>query len=182
MSGSSLCPSVLHGFNMAIHISIMSPLLLPKNSTPFHIPVMCELCKQNSRFCWWITASSFVSYLCRIFALFPQMESIFTNLWALVYRSPFTQNAMTVSWTLKIYFQYIQLPKFCCLLEKELWNQLTRKSILCWQLSITGFQTVLTVTSSWLGIWPFDCSMTLFVFTVSRVCHYNRNNLCCILF
>lgn len=39
--------------NMVIHIS-MSPLLLPKNSTPFHIPVMCELCKQNPRFCWWI--------------------------------------------------------------------------------------------------------------------------------
>lgn len=33
----------------------MSPLLLPKNSTLFHIPVMCELCKQNPRFCWWVT-------------------------------------------------------------------------------------------------------------------------------
>lgn len=48
-SGSSLRRSVLHGFSvldMVIHIS-MTPLLLPKNSTPFHIPVMCELCKQN---------------------------------------------------------------------------------------------------------------------------------------
>lgn len=166
-SGSSFHPSVLHGFsmpNMVIHTS-MSPLLLPKNSTPFHIPVMCELCKQSPRSAGEYCTSSFVSYLCRIFALFPHMESIFTNLWALVYRSPFIQqNAMTVSWTLRIYFQYIQLPKFCCLLEKELWNQLTRKSILCWQLNITGLQTVLTVTSSWLGIWPFDCSMTCYSF------------------
>lgn len=105
--------------------------------------------------------SSFVSYLCRIFALFPHMESIFTNLWALVYRSPFIQH-MTVLWTLRIYFQYIQLPKFCCLLGKELWNQLTRKSILCQQVSTTGLHTVLTVTSSWLGIWPFDCYLLQF--------------------
>lgn len=58
MSGSSLRPSALLGFstpNTVIPSSIMSPLLLPKNSTLFHIPVMCELCKQNPRFCWWIT-------------------------------------------------------------------------------------------------------------------------------
>lgn len=115
----------------------MSPLLLPKNSTLFHIPVMCELCKQNPRFCWWVCQQLFVSYLCRIFALFPHTESIFTNFWALVYRSPFTQqNAMTVSWTWKMYFPYIQLPK------KELWNQLTRKRIL------------LTIEDNWIT----DCS------------------------
>lgn len=75
-------------------------------------------------------ASIFVKLSVQDICTFPHMESVFTNLWALVYRSPFTQqNARTVSWTLKILFQYIQLPKFRCLLEKELWNQLIRKSI-----------------------------------------------------
>lgn len=46
-----------------------------------------------------------------------------------------------------------------------------------WQQNLTGLQTVLTVISSFLRIWPFDCSLNLSVFTVSRVWHYNRNNL-----
>lgn len=97
MSGSSLVFCMDQHPNMGIHIT-MSPLLLPKNkkkrerkkkiSTPFHIPVMCKLCNKNPRFCWLVTASTFVSYLCRIFALFP--HGIFTKLWALVYSSTFT--------------------------------------------------------------------------------------------
>ena len=66
--------------------------------------------------------------------------------------------------TLKIYFQYIQLPKFCCFLRKELW-----KSILCWQLSITGLQTVLTLLLPELGIWPSDCSMTICIYSFQNL-------------
>lgn len=120
MSGSSLHPSVLHGFNMpnmVIHIRV-SPLLLPKNSTPFHIPVMCELCKRSPRFCWWLSQQ-----LCKL-----SVQDICTfSTYGISLYQPLSLGVQItfhttkwLSWTLRIYFQYIQLPKFCCLLEKEL--------------------------------------------------------------
>lgn len=71
MSGSSLVFCMDQHPNMGIHIT-MSPLLLPKNkkkrerkkkiSTPFHIPVMCKLCKQKPK----ILLASNCQHLCKL--------------------------------------------------------------------------------------------------------------------
>lgn len=95
MSGSSLVFCMDQHPNMGIHIT-MSPLLLPKNKKrerkkSAHLSTFqwcVSYANKNPRFCWLITARTFVSYLCRIFALFP--HGIFTKLWALVYSSTFT--------------------------------------------------------------------------------------------
>lgn len=97
MSGSSLVFCMDQHPNMGIHIT-MSPLLLPKNKKRererkklAHLSTFqwcVSYANKNPRFCWLVTASTFVSYLCRIFALFS--HGIFTKLWALVYSSTFT--------------------------------------------------------------------------------------------
>lgn len=88
-------------------------------------------------------ASSFVSYLCRIFALFPHMESIFTNLWALVYRSPFIQqNAMTVSWTENI-FSVLPIAKVLLSLGKRTMKSTDKKK-----------HSLMTIEYNWIA----DCS------------------------
>lgn len=122
MSGSSLHPSVLHGFSMSIHVSITSLLLLPKKQHTFpHSSDVWTMQTEPKMLLVSNCASNLVSYWCRVSAPFPHLPT--SEPWCTDHH---TQNAMTAYWTWNIYFPYIQLPKFCCLLEKTSYG-------LCWR-------------------------------------------------
>lgn len=71
-------------------------------------------------------------------------QSLPTSDWALVYRSPFTQqNAMTINLELGKYIFNTSNCQSFAVLEKELWNQLTRKRIL------------LTIEYNWIADFNF---------------------------
>lgn len=134
---------------------------------------MCELCKQKPKILLESTASTSVSYLCRILCTF--------STWNL-YRTlslgvPLTTTKML--WLCLEHWKYIFSISNCqsfAVSWKRNYEINWQGNPFYWQQNLTGSQTVLTVISS-LWTWPFDCSLNLFVFTVSRVWHYNRNNL-----
>lgn len=74
-------------------------------------------------------------------------------------------------------FSVYPIAKVLLSLGKRTMKSTDKKNASYWQHNLTGLQTVLTVILSFLRLWPFDCSLNLFVFTVSRVWHCNRNSL-----
>lgn len=89
-----------------------------------------------------VTASTFVSYLCRIFALFP--HGIFTKLWALVYSSTFTIKKKKLCLELWKYIFIISNCQSFVVFWKMNYEINWQENAFYWQQNLTGLQTVLT--------------------------------------
>lgn len=153
---------------MATHTSITFFLLLPKIAHPVTFPVMCELCKKKTKIllvndC----TSSFLSYLCRTFALFSTWKQFSQPLSLGVQFTFHKENAVTVSWTLKL-FSAPLIAKVLLSCWKRIINWQGKKCIVL-TATYNGI-TFLTIISDWLQflwLWPFQ-PLEL-VFTVCRL-------------